>query len=242
MSYRLSSFRKNQLVFEMRYSEAYLIWDRAGGLWKALGARFKTFKTSGVAPSNVTFNADRRYTLTVAIDRAAIVDHSPEGSVEPIFDLFSFFAQTVIRHLAVRVLDRVGIRSIYTIDFKSREDVYKRAQEAISNSALNKTYFNIEPTFVAPVYKVDVDDGDVGYTAQLYSREYKLEFQPPPDAATLGVLDISKTINQLALDVDFATKKPVPIEGLDVMAWLIGWNKALVRDADAFLENVAGAK
>ena len=236
MAYRFSSFHQHQLISELRYHEAFAIWDRAGALWQELGSRFKVFKSSSVAPNNVTFFGDDRYTLSVGIERASIVDNKPEGSNERSLELFSFFAHTVIGILSINVFERVGTRFIYSIDFKTLREAQKKAEESVPYRVPKKKLFNISPESLSPSFKIEGDDGELAYVAQIYAREHKLDFRPPPDVAALGLSKMEKSLFQLVLDLDFSTKKPMPTESFDALTWLTGWNKIVRRDADAFLE------
>jgi hypothetical protein len=128
------------------------------------------------------------------------------------------------------------MRHLYTLDCKSAEEARAKAQLAAPNVLPKKHLFGLPPESVSPTYKIEASDGELAYTAQLYVREQKMDFAPPPDATALGMETIQKEVFQLVLDFDFFTKKPVARESFDPMAWLTGWHKAINKDADEFLE------
>ena len=103
-------------------------------------------------------------------------------------------------------------------------------------------FFNVKPKRAAPLIKIDVGDGELGYTVQLNANERKYEFSPPPEVAALKLELHNETFHELVLDFDFFTTQPMPTESLDIRVWLSGWNKALSRDADHFLDRLASLK
>lgn len=114
-------------------------------------------------------------------------------------------------------------------------DARHRVREAIPHAVPQKNLFSLQPDFATPSFKIDGDDGELAYVAQLYQREQKIEFFPPPEATAIGVEKTEKAVYQVVFDIDFSTKKPIPTEGFDAKTWLQGWHKTITRDADAFL-------
>ena len=123
-----------------------------------------------------------------------------------------------------------------TLEFKSLEDARKKAQDFGWAALPTKSLFRIEPRSVGPTFKLEVDDGELAYVAQIYPQEQKVAFLTTPDAAAVfGLKDVKKERYDLILDLDFATKKPVRMESFDTMSWLAGWQRAINQDAETFL-------
>jgi hypothetical protein len=233
-----ASFKKKQLTLEVRYGEAYLLWDNAGAVSNRLRKLFKDFKNAGAAPNRVAFNADQRYVLNVELNRAAIIDHIPDRNPDKTFDLFSDFADLVTATLEVHVFDRIGTRFLYSLECKSAEEARTAAKSFGLVATPTRELFNIKPTSMNPGFKVEADDGELGYVLQLYTGEIKFEFNPAPDVVALDVRVEDKTTHQLIIDLDFMTKKPMKVESFDVKTWLMGWQRAVNRDTDDML-NIA---
>jgi hypothetical protein len=115
------------------------------------------------------------------------------------------------------------------------EDARRKAQAMFPTATPKKRLFALDPSCIAPALKIEGDDGELGCTAQVYPREQKVEFTPPPDAAAMGVETTDKTVYELVFDVDLFTKKFVKLESFETKSWLMGWHKSVTRDADAFL-------
>jgi len=236
--YPLSSFRRSQVTLELRFDEAFVLWDRAGALWEAVRRQFRTLKHSQVTPNQTTFTGDNRFTLVVSLDRAVITDHKPSGGTTATLDVMSKFAEVVLQHLEVPVLKRVGTRIIYSLRCKTSDEARAKLAEAMPLSFGEATFFNIKPTQFSPHLKIDVSDGELGYTVQFHKNEKKYEFDPPPEVSDLNLEPRNEAIEELTLDFDFFTTQPIPTESFDVRVWLAGWNKSLSRDADNLLDRL----
>jgi hypothetical protein len=228
------------VIFELRYGEAYALWDRAGALWSSVGRLFKSMKNSSAGPNQVVFSADDRYVLSVMLDRISITDYMPKGGAEVVYEPLAAFAGMAIGLLDIQVFTRVAMRQIFAIECRSLDDARQKARDSAPQGLPTKTLFGVVPKSVGPTFKIEADDGELGYSAQIYAREQKMDFLPPPEALVAGLLKSEKEIFHLMLDVDVFTKKPIARESFDPKAWLLGCNKAITRDADAFLDLAGG--
>ena len=231
-----SSFRKRQLTLEMRHDEAFLLWDFAGRIWQTLGSHFRDLKSRQASPNETIFFADGRYALNVSLQRASVTDFAPTSTWDDTNKTLAAFVSVVSEALNLRTLTRVGARFMYALEFKSLEDARKKAQDFGWAALPTKSLFRIEPRSVGPTFKLEVDDGELAYVAQIYPQEKKVAFLTTPDAAAVfGLKDVKKERYDLILDLDFATKKPVRMESFDTMSWLAGWQRAINQDAETFL-------
>lgn len=237
-----SSFRRSQLIFEMRYDEAYLLWDRTGSIWTALQPLFKKLRSNQAQPNQQTFIADDRYVLTIGLQRTSLTDHNPAGNVEKLLETVATFANTAIETLELRALERVGARCIFSLPCKSIEEAREKACAALPAFSSRPPLFNIKSGTIGPTIKLECDDGDFGYIAQLYANEKRFEVNSPPEATDSGWEKFEKKLAEVLLDLDFHTKKPVRVNAFDCKLWLQGWNKAIARDADGFLDYLAGKR
>lgn len=239
-TFSFSSFRRTQTTLEVRYNEAYLIWDRAGTVWTNIGRNFKILRNQSATPNQVSFIGDDRFAMLVSLDRASITDHRPQGKIDESIDVFAHFIGTVIGVLNVDILNRIGNRYWYSIECTSQEEARRKARAAVPLAVPKKKLFSIEPAQTTPSFKLEGDDGELAFVAQLHSRELTLDFSPPPQVALFGIEQVEKKSSELTLDVDFSTKKPISAGSFDAKSWLQGWYKTLTREADAFLALVEG--
>jgi hypothetical protein len=235
-----SSFRRTQLIFEMRYSEAFTLWDRTGRLWKLVEKDFTKLKPNQVQPNEQTFIADDRYVISAGLQRCNFTDHKPIGGSEKIVEKVATFANKVLDVLELTVLERIGFRLIFSLPCSSLAEAREKSMISITALPSRTLLFGVEPQSFGAAAKLEVDDGDFGYLAQLYPQEKKFDFSPPPDVLMAGLEKREEKTFELVLDFDFSTKKPLRTEAFDCKSWLMGWNKAIGRDADTFLEYLAG--
>lgn len=235
-----SSFRRTQLIFEMRYGEAYSLWDRTGRLWRSVEQDFAKLKPNQVQPNEQAFVADDRYVLAAGLQRCNFTDHRPAGSAEKSIETVASFANKVLDVLEVTTLERVGFRMLFSIACTSQEEAREKSMISVQALPPRIALFGVEPTSFGAAVKIEADDGDFGYTAQLYAQEKKFEFNPPPDVLMNGLEKQEQKTFEIVLDFDFATKKPVRTDAFDCKSWLLGWNRAIGRDADNFLEYLTG--
>lgn len=226
-----SSFYKRQLTVELRYEPAYLIWDRAGTMWSEIARSFKNFKHTQVSPNLVVFQGDDRFDIAVGLERLAITDLEPH-STEKTAGLCDDIADLVTQFLNIGVLNRVGMRAQHAIKAETLDDAKRMVREFDLIAVPSVSLFSIEPKNVAPVYKIEVDDGEMGYIAQLYAEERKLEFTPK---ANMKMDPIHQSVCELVLDIDCFTKKSVRLESFNLGKWMSSWQKAINADMNKFL-------
>lgn len=224
----------------MRYNEAYTLWDRTGRFWKSVEKDFAKLKSNQIQASEQAFIADDRYIVSAGLQRSNLTDHKPVGSAEKTIETAATFANKVLDILEISALERVGFRLIFSIACSTLEEA--REKSMIANGALpaRTVLFGVEPRSFGAATKLEVDDGDFGYQVQLYPQEKKFDFNPTPDVAAVGLERREEKTFELVLDFDFSTKKPIRTDAFDCKSWLTSWNKAINRDADAFLEYLAG--
>jgi hypothetical protein len=240
--YPLSSFRRSQVTLELRYDEAFQLWDRTGSLWRELQRHFKSLKHNQVSPNQSTFVADNRFVLSVSLTNAVITDHKPTGGASNTVQAMSTFAEAVVEELQIPVLKRVGTRFIHSLRCKDADEVRVKLSEALPVRFAAAALFNVTATHITPSLKLDINDEELGYTAHLHAIEKRYDLEPPPDLSELNLDHGSQTINEMVFDVDFFTMRPLPTESFEPSVWLNGWNKTILRDADKLLDLFVSAK
>ena len=171
----------------MRFENAYLLWDRAGTLWSAIAPLFEKLRNDAAAPNQTIFVADDRYVISVSLDRMGITDQQPRGSLDKINENIAAVAESVIKVLRISSLERVGFRQVMILRSETMEAAREKANLAIPALATIPKLFRVEPQSYAPTFKIECDDGEIGYTAQLYTQEKKFAFNPPPDVLAIGI-------------------------------------------------------
>src|SRR5690348_7466575 len=118
------SFEKLKLesmVIEMRYSFAYLFWDRAGQVFDQIQQKLPAGKVNlqSAQPGKVEIVYDGRYEITVETERFYIAVGGPGLETKKFFEVATVVYDTVIEMLGVEKFARVGFRQIFVKKFPS---------------------------------------------------------------------------------------------------------------------------
>ncbi|MGH6713915.1 MAG: hypothetical protein ACREEK_33800 [Bradyrhizobium sp.] len=224
----------------MRYSDAFALWDRTGRLWKLIEKDFTKLKANQVQPNEQTFIADDRYIISAGLQRSNLTDHKPSGSAEKLVETVADFANKVLEVVELIVLERVGFRLIYSLPCATLAEAREKSMICTRALPPRTRLFGVDPQSFGASTKLEVDDGDFGYLAHLYPQEKRFDFSPPPDVLIAGLEKREEKTYELVLDFDFSTKKPLRVDAFDCKSWLMGWSKMVSRDADTFLDYLAG--
>jgi hypothetical protein len=235
MSVAFSQFRKRQATFQIRYEPAYALWDNAGSVWTEIFSIFKSAQLRQAAPNKVSFEGDERFIMEVNLDSASITDHRPDASWDRTLEVFDSFYRVVVEMLRIRELTRIGTRFILDIPYSSLDIAKMKSKEFGWSSVPQQSLFRIEANTYGVQYKLEADDGELGYIAQVYPKEDTAEINPGPEVQTYGFIREKKSKPALVLDLDFMTKKKMRVDAFDADAWNEGWRKTMSKDADKFL-------
>jgi hypothetical protein len=197
-------------------------------------------KLQSANPGQVAFVADNRYILIVAIDRITFTDHLFASGNE-CQKLFAECAGIVLPLLEVSVINRVGTRINM---FSPRKELAEAQREMCAFNLMKlpgRKLFDTEPKVISPSYKIEVNDGELGYTLQVTAQTRKVELTPSPDVKDMDVEAIDKTQHEILFDVDFYTMKPVSVDSFNVEKWLERCTRELNRDAETILNLASGS-
>ncbi len=231
-----SQFKRRQLIFEVRYDPCYTIWDRAGAISVELDRNFVDLKNQNASPNAISFSAENRYILNVLLDRASFTDHMPLGNQKDLLSQVEKFYNIVSSNLRFGKLNRVGLRIVFTFECKTIVEATARCRDYNLVKIPESTFFGINPVNVSPHYRVEVDNGDIGYTYQVYAQTRTLNIDLAPDA--LPFVDVSEKHERhdLNIDVDMFTKKPLLKDSFSPSSVLSTWVKSIHSDSERLSE------
>ena len=86
MTLDLAQFDIEKVSFEVRYENAYLLWDRAGLIWSQARTKWPAIIMKHAEPNDTTFSLDNRYELVVRLDSAFVVAHRPASNLDDIIN------------------------------------------------------------------------------------------------------------------------------------------------------------
>lgn len=233
----LAEFAVEQLAFEVRFPEAFLLWDRAGNL----AQQAKAFKGKLVSaePGKVVFRKGR-LEAAFELTQARVIQHHPEGALERFADDADQLVALVSTILEVASFTRIGFRAVA---FRKTESLAAAANKLLGTGLIRVPVgrsFDAEPTAGASFaeYGVRLQSRARATTIRLRSDERRLEIEAP---AGLKAFDskVEETFG-LILDVDQFTLAPMEPAQLLTREWVKGALHLYRRDVANFLAGIPG--
>jgi len=216
-------------VCEVRYEDAYLIYDHTGQIYHELRANFAGLKVISPAPSQTTATADQgSFGLETGASR--FTTNKPDSKLEQFAVSCKHFFESVTRNLEVKVFTRVGLRTMFRKDFATLDE----AKSAFTSLKL----VNLKPTerFGAAAEPHEIylrwEGKDVGTTWRLKAESGKIDVILPPELEA-EKSELHKAFNGLVLDVDYYTVAPVDRSQWDPTEWIQHSIRTIRRDTDA---------
>jgi hypothetical protein len=233
-SLSLARFRINTVVMELRYPPAYPLWDRAGQLAAEIQSMFKVVELTAASPGQISFVCDNRFTVSVLLDKASVVDAGGNLDETTVTRFHSIFGK-VLSILQPTYLTRIGTRAMYHSLCTSEIDASGKLIELSLLSIPITKFFDVNPKLLKPTYAIEVKDDELGYRVQLDYQTRKLAFKTAPEVASMGISPIEKEEVNIVLDLDLFTVNSTDISSYDTSRWLQRCMRLLKRDTDDFL-------
>ena len=92
-------FALHQAAFEVRFDDAFLVWDRSGSVWKQVIAIYKDLKATHVEPSKVLFErrGDHELQLGLETRRLGVAGMRPDSRLAEFGRVVSQLAEIAAR-------------------------------------------------------------------------------------------------------------------------------------------------
>jgi hypothetical protein len=237
----LDDFSLFSAAFEIRFDEAYAIWDRSGDLWSNVLLAFPGLERRHVDPGRVVFSTTGKpeRELTVELNRLGFVEFDPDRQLRHFADAVDKFASIATEILAVGQYQRTGLRLLYRKEFPDA----KGAAATLSPTQIHQKLasfdklFGVEGPLIQPEIAFRREDGKNGFSLRLKVDTQKLDL-----GAVVGwpdlPLPISKTRHWLVLDIDCYIQASVLADALAFNDWIRQTAHIIRRDCDHFLKEL----
>ncbi len=229
----LGSFDLHSATFEVRYDNAYLLWDSAGKIWTELKGQFRSLTVDKAEPNTTVFVADDKYRISIHIDKFSIIDLTPKSSLDELMKTSERLTKVVTRALEIESFTRVGFRLAYVRSFKDKSSAANCLIDAGLIMVPEGKVMSIEGKVMLPSLNF-VWEGDA-FSARilLQAREKRIDFDSPPDVEELESVHLKK--NELIYDVDYFSEQLMSKGQLDVKEWLSQIYHVIKRDSHVFM-------
>ena len=229
----ISQFNLHSVNFELRYDHAYLLWDKAGAIWHDIRKANPNVKLREAGPAKVIMTIDRRFQLTIELEKLYIAVFTPPSNIDDFIDLCVSVVRTSVRTLEIPLFSRIGLRVIYRLNFESREE----ASNALISTRMMKIpegkHFGIEGAPRLPHYAIRWEGDKLGAQVIVQAQERKILVEP---ALGETIVDpIEKDLFELVFDIDYFTIGTVEVGQFRASEWITNGMRVIRRDSSAFL-------
>jgi uncharacterized protein (TIGR04255 family) len=227
----IDDFAPFSVTCELRFKNAYLIFDRTGKILEDLREHFTELEISSASPQQTGFTAQEG-TFGLEIGACRFTSSKLDGTGEAFAKQGKLFFDTVVEQLNVTVFTRIGLRYIARKEFKSEEEAkVSLASLALANLGPTKR-FNISENPIEAVFRWE--DKDLGVLFRLKAETTTVKLSVPPELRA-SVPPLDKKIIGITLDVDYYTVAPVDREQWEPDAWVRQKLRMIKKEADGIL-------
>lgn len=230
----LSSFEFESIIFEARYSHAYLHWDRAGAIWTEANSKWPNLKMASVDPTKTAFTLPEGYLLTITLENMVCAAYHQDKDLDGYIDVLKDFVELTTRYLEISDFSRIGLRLTY---FKEYPDQEAASKALLSTNLLRLPegkQFGIDGNATHPEYAIRWESKNRGATVRIKAEGRKLDFEAPLNIKELKSVSILK--NGLTVDVDYYTLATVSVGQFRAEDWVNNSQHLIKRGIGSFLE------
>lgn len=210
-------------VLELRYGDAFLIWDVAGALWSEMTSLFPGLAHGDVQPNHQVFETET-IQMTVQLGACRLASRGPDA-VKEVISAANAFCRTVVRHLNVQTFTRAGLRVIAVKKFGSAMEAMAFAKPSPVPQGSPFPGRSQETGFVHGTRR---ETDTSGIFAVLKVEERKLSVSIPWNAST-NIPSFKEEKPTVVSDTDFYTIGLVEHESFDCAEWTRQAHRAIRR-------------
>ena len=229
----LSSFKLNQATMEIRFNNAYTLWDRAGQIWSKASSKWSNLKMGKAEPMVTKFLVDDRYELSIKLDVAHLIDLTPSSNLKEFMANAELFVTLVADTLDITEFTRLGFRLIYCKRFPNKTEAADSLISTKMISVLSGKHFNIEGKVLMPNYSLRWEGVSMGVRVALLARDKKIDLNVNPGMEEITPVHVERS--ELIYDIDYYTLKNTKKGQLNVKEWISQAYHLVKRDSNVFM-------
>ena len=232
-SLSLSNLKLLQATIEIRYNNAYLLWDRSGLIWSKASSKWVNLKIVKADPMVTNFLIDDRYEASVQLEKAHFIDLKPSSSLKEFIANAELFVTLVADTLDLTEFTRLGFRLIYYKRFNNKVEA---ADSLISTKMINVPsgkHFNIEGKVLTPKYSLKWEGESMGVRVELSAQNKKIDLDVKPGMEEIAPVHVERF--EIVYDIDYYTLKNTTKGQLNVKDWISQSYHLIKRDSKVFM-------
>lgn len=228
---KIDDFTLARIVIEIRYDNAYHIWDKCGDLWNSASLVWPGILPTGVEPNMQSFRFNDVYEFRVEIDKAFMIAYY--SKVKDVIHDQEIFIELVTNVLGIKYFNRVGARFFFEKECKDEFEVYEKFKSIDIVKIPKAKFFNIDGDPLPLEFSFKKENDDVGFRVLFKSASKKFTIEKPIAVPEFNFEDVNK--NLLLYDIDYFTKKITNPGQLKISEWVRQIYHIIKRDSGIIL-------
>jgi hypothetical protein len=218
-------------VCELRYDNAFLIFDRTGHIVHELKKSFTEVRPVSTSPAQTSFQSNEGG-FVLELTQSRFTAEKPDPKLEGFAAHCKTYFDLVTDSLGIKIFTRVGMRLIFRKILDDRE-LARTALTAVKLFSL-KPQKRFGASDLTDEVLVRWEGAEMGAFFRLKAETTKVDVYLPPELEA-DSSQLHKSINGLVLDVDYYTVAPVEREQWDPTAWIPQNARIIRKEADDLL-------
>jgi hypothetical protein len=222
------------LIFELRYPNAYRLWDTAGSIWASAMHRWPALTLREAAPNQQRFSLENRAELSIHLDRAFVRTAGSKLTLDDLIPYCRFIADDALPLLEISTFTRVGFKPTFVKEYQSMDDAVKDFFSTGMVKQIVGKNFGIDGKSDSPTVTMRFEGEYLGCMTTLLARRRmtRLEVQ------TIGDEDFepaTKEHLELVYECDYFTKGDMTSGQLKASEWIEDAMHVIRRDSHVIL-------
>lgn len=229
----VDEFTPFSVTCEIRYKNAYLLFDRTGQILKDLGEHFTAIEVTSASPAQTVFTSEE-CAFTIELGACRSTTSQIDSSGEFFAKQCRLFFGAVTENLGISVLSRIGLRYLARREYKTLDE----AKVALASlGLLNLTPLSRFKSSDSPIeILLRWEDNEIGAFIRLKAETVNIKLTTSPELRTT-VPNVDKNIVGLTLDIDYYTVAPVLLEQWEPLEWLQQKLRIVRKEADSIIQS-----
>jgi hypothetical protein len=228
----IDDFKPFSVTSELRYKNAFLIYDHTGKVLEDIRDSFTDISVSAATPNQTTWVAEEGvFVLEIGACRFTRVRSSLNA--EEYAKQCNDFFESVTNHLKINVFTRIGLRYMARKEFKTLDE----SKAALASMSLT----NLKPTqrFKSSESPTEVmfrwEDSQIGAFTRLRAETVEIKTVIAPELRE-HVTKVEKKVHGLTVDIDYYTVAPVERGQWNALEWLPQKLRIIKKETDSILQ------
>lgn len=219
-------------ILEIRYNEAYILWDRSGQIWSEVKSIWPEMKNQKTEPSYTSFLLDDKRQFWVQLDKSNYTDFKPQGNLNDFITNVAKLISLVSDVLKISEYTRLGFRLLYSKYLNTKEEASEYLLSTENIKYPSGKHFNIEGKVLNPSCSMKWEGESTGVRVVLTTHDKKIDLEVNPDVDEINPVHIERS--ELLYDIDYYTVKNTKRGQLKIDEWISQAYHLIKRDSKIF--------